>query len=113
MAVMFPFSEAALKRRELEPEKYKPKTYRKGQFRRQPMRQAEVRLRADSTRNWLLSVLFDGPRLASEVLELAKLEGISRCGLYRAKYHYGVLSIRTGGIAYKGRWCWQFPTTKP
>jgi hypothetical protein len=69
----------------------------------------ERQLKASDARLWLQCILHEGPMPAGEILELAKLEGIPERGLYRAKRHLKVASVKTGG-GYQGRgarWMWK------
>ena len=111
MPVMYPFSEkelAARARAEIQAKRKYEWTKRK-LFTDAQLTPRQRQLRADTTRVWLLTLLYPGPRLASEVLKLAKIEHIPVRGLYRAKRHFGITSTRIGGIAYRGKWLWQFP----
>jgi hypothetical protein len=109
--IMYPFSQAALERRELEVQASKPKKQWKPQgfFRRGQIPPREQRLRTDNYRLWLQALLYRGPRPAAEVLKLAVEEGFSVWGVRRAKQHFGIKAVRVGGIAYRGCWMWQFP----
>lgn len=80
-----------------------------GCFLQPPMPPRERQSRADGTRTWLFCLLHAGPRPAVEVLQRARAEGIALRGLHRAKRHCGVESVRVGGLAWRGKWVWQFP----
>lgn len=110
--IMFPFSQAELERRERELQASKPKKQwtPQGCFRDRRMSPRERQFRADETRLWLMELLYKGPLPAREVLQRASAEGVPLRGLHRAKRHYGVESIRVGGLAWRGKWVWQFPT---
>ena len=68
-----------------------------------------VRLKAEAARNWLFATLYDGPLPATEVLRLAKAEGINQRGLRRAKRHLRIKSLRAGGkgTGRRNPWIWQ------
>lgn len=90
-----------------------PSWVRRGAFKTRPLSQRETKLRANGTRLWLESLLVGGPRPAAEVYRLARAEGISRMGVRRAKKHFGVKSVKTGGM-YRGfgvQWIWYFPVS--
>ena len=78
-----------------------------------PMPRREVTLRACNARSWLETTLQPGPKPVVEILSLAKRDGVNQSSLRRAKRHLGVVSVRTGGLAWRGKWLWQFPTQKP
>jgi len=61
-------------------------------------------------RDWLETVLRE-PRPAAEVFKLAADEGIPAKAVKRAKKFHKVISVRTGGLAWRGSWVWRFPTT--
>jgi hypothetical protein len=70
-----------------------------------------VAAKADKARNWLRKTLTE-PTPAAEILQLAKRAGIPLRGLHRAKRHCGVKSVRISGLAWAGKWLWQFPATE-
>src|SRR5882672_8838554 len=67
------------------------------------MTPGERSLRADTTRLWLRAML-EQPTPARTILQLAKQERISLRGLRRAKRRLKVVSVRTGGLAWRGKW---------
>jgi hypothetical protein len=83
----------------------------RGFFKHQPISRREVAMKASNTRQWLQALLHDGPKPATEVYRLAKLEGIPARSVRRAKRYYGVKSVKTGGSrgGYGARWMWHFP----
>lgn len=85
---------------------------RRGAFTTRPMSPRDTRNRCDDTRLWLYSLLRSGPRPATEVYRLAKLEGLSVMGVRRAKRHYGIKSLKTGGTqgGYGAKWIWRMST---
>jgi hypothetical protein len=90
----------------------KPKQPPRGFFKySKPMSRREVALKAGNARMWLEYVLHAGPKPAKEILRLARLERIPQTGLYRAKRYLRIKSVRTGGLASRGKWLWQFPST--
>jgi hypothetical protein len=94
----------------IEPEPAKQWT-RRGCFKQAPMTPRERKLKANSTRLWLQATLHAGPRAAVEVLQLARLEGVSIRGLRRAKRRLGVQSVKRGGQrqGWGATLVWQFP----
>src|SRR5262249_24620830 len=76
------------------------------------MSRHDVALKASNARMWLEYILRQ-PMLAREVLQLAKLEGISQRGLRRAKRHLRIKSIRAGGkgTGRRNPWIWQTPVS--
>lgn len=64
--------------------------------------------RTRNYREWLETALSE-PRPAAEVFMLAAAEGIPVKGLKRAKKRLKVVSVRTGGLAWRGSWVWRFP----
>jgi hypothetical protein len=77
------------------------------------MSRGEVALKASNARMWLEYTLHAGPIPAKEVLRLAKLEGIPLKGLYRAKRHHKVKSLRAGGkgTGRRNPWIWLPPVS--
>jgi hypothetical protein len=58
---------------------------------------------------WLARQLDRGPLGAAEVVERAKVAGISQRTLRRAKTVLGVWSVRLGGVGAAGFWAWELP----
>src|SRR5262245_6017342 len=115
MRVMYPFSQQELEARARAIEQGRKRQWTPtGFFKDRPLPRHLVKLKAESTRNWLLSVLYPGPLPSREVYRLAALEGIPARGLRRAKRYHGVKSIRTGGRqhGWGAQWIWHFPVSK-
>jgi hypothetical protein len=72
-----------------------------------------VRLKVESARLWLESLLHRGPLPSREVYRLAKLEGISARGVRRAKRYHGIRTVKTGGRqrGWGAQWIWHFPVS--
>lgn len=77
-----------------------------------PMSRREVATRASNTRLWLEYTLSAGPKPATQILRLARAEGINEWSLRRAKKFHRVRSVRTGGkgTGRRNGWIWLFPT---
>lgn len=77
-----------------------------------PISRREVSIKASNARLWLEYTLSSGPKPATEVYRLAKLEGISPRGLRRAKKHHKVKSVRGSGkgTGRRNGWTWHFPS---
>jgi hypothetical protein len=116
---MYPFSQAELDKMAASAESSQAEPARKPWARRgffkdsKRMARRQVALKAQNARLWLQVLLHDGPKPATEVLRLARLEGVPESGLWRAKYHYGVKSVKRGGRqgGYGAVWYWQFPVS--
>jgi hypothetical protein len=114
---MYPFSQTELDRMAASTEsaavesKRKSEWVRRGAFKTRPMSPRETRIRCESTRLWLYSLLLRGPRPAAEVYRLARAEGISAMGVRRAKRYHGIRTIKTGGKrqGWGSKWIWSFP----
>lgn len=74
-----------------------------------PMPRREVATRANNARMWLEYVLHAGPKPATEILRLAQQDGVPQRAVRRAKRFHKIVSLRVGGIAWRGKWVWQFP----
>jgi hypothetical protein len=89
-----------------------PKVWkRRGCFKRDPLPRHVVKQKAERARNWLRATLRE-PMPAAEIIRLAKLDGLNEWSLRRAKRHLKVATVRTGGIAWNGKWVWQFPASQ-
>jgi hypothetical protein len=71
-----------------------------------------VELKAENARNWLELTLRE-PMPAREVLQLAKLEGLSEWGIRRANKFLRVKTVKVGGRrqGWGAQWIWQFPVS--
>ena len=113
MAIMFPFSQRELERREREPEKFQPQQWtRRGFFKDKPIPRSEVALKASNARLWLETLLYDGPKPAREIIQAAKQDGICEPSLRRAKRYHRIKSVKRGGRqgGYGAVWLWIFST---
>jgi hypothetical protein len=72
-----------------------------------------VRLKAESARLWLESILIE-PMPARTVLQHAQAEGLSLKGLKWAKKRLKVKSVKTGGgrQGWGAVWMWQVPSPR-
>jgi hypothetical protein len=110
---MFSFSQAELRRRELEAQQQgeprRKQWVKRGFFTGKPMSRRQVALKANNARLWLETVLHAGLLPAVEVLERAKLEGFSEWGVRRAKKYLRIKTVKTGGCqgGWGARWMWQ------
>src|SRR5262245_4057852 len=93
---------------QLEPKPSKPWTPQ-GFFKdSRPMSRRLVKAKAEDARDWLFATLYAGAKPATEVLRLARREGINEWSLRRAKRYHKVRSVKHG---WTSPWLWQFPAT--
>ena len=72
------------------------------------MSRREVAMKASNARMWLEYTLRE-PTPASEILRLARQDGINEWSLRRAKRHHKIRSVKRGGrqCGYGAIWFWQ------
>jgi|SRR5262245_2331471 len=102
--IMFPFSPEEIARRDREQRK-KPWTPT-GFFNQFPLTPRQRQLKCESTRTWLLCLLYGRQLPSREVYRLAAIERIPPRSLRKAKRHFRVTSVKTG---FNKHWIWCWP----
>jgi hypothetical protein len=75
----------------------------------EPPRKPKKATAVDQAKDFLLGRLQAGPVAATELYSDAEGCGISKTSLRKAKDELGVLALREGGAADRGRWVWSLP----